>query len=117
MALYIKANPLVAKHLKLEKVRLKLRDGNYILWQADMLAFGKLYEIVTIICPQIGALPLQPWEARQEQDGTVLRQLPVAADERFIMPEVTETTESEESAEVSDQSVNPEEESEVTDEQ
>lgn len=85
MALYIKANPLVAAHLNVDRLRLKLSDGNYLLWQADMLAFGKLYEIPQI-CGRIGALPLQPWEARQEQDGSVLRPLPVATDDRFIMP-------------------------------
>lgn len=86
MALYIKANPLVAAHLNVDKLRLKLSDGNYLLWQADMLAFGKLYEIPQI-CERIGALPLQPWEARQEQDSSLLRPLPVATDDRFIMPD------------------------------
>lgn len=86
MALYIKANRLVAEHCKVDKIRLKLADGNFILWQADMLKFGRLYEI-TQICEQIGALPLQPWEAKQEQDGIVTRHLPVATDPRFIMPE------------------------------
>ena len=84
MALYIKANRLVAEHLKVDKLRMKLKDGNYLLWQADMLEFGKLFEIDKI-CKSIGALALQPWEARQEQDGTVTRELPEAADSRFVI--------------------------------
>ena len=42
MARYIKANPKVAAYLHLENDRLKLKDGNYILWQGDMTAFGPL---------------------------------------------------------------------------
>lgn len=108
MALYIKANPLVAEHLKVDKIRLKLSDGNYLLWQADMNAFGRPYEIPQI-CQRIGALALQPWEARQEQDGSVIRKLPVATDERFILPEpdpedeVVEDMNSEQESEVSDE--------------
>lgn len=86
MAIYIKANRLVAEHLKLEKIRFKLADGNYLLWQADMQAFGPLYQIHKS-CELIGALPLQPWEAKQEQQGTVIRPLPVATDPRFVLPE------------------------------
>lgn len=86
MAIYIKANRLVAEHLKLEKIRFKLADGNYLLWQADMQAFGPLYRIHES-CELIGALSLQPWEAKQEQQGTVIRPLPVATDPRFVLPE------------------------------
>ncbi len=83
MAKYIKANPLVAKYLHLEGDRNTAKDGNYLLWQGDMVAFGRpseLYEIAV----RIGALVLSPYEARQEQDGTTLRPLPVATDDRFV---------------------------------
>ena len=113
MAIYIKANRLVAEYLNVDKIRLKLQDGNYILWQADMAALGKLYEIPQI-CERIGAIPLQPWEARQEQDGTVTRQLPVATDERFILPD-DELPETSIDAEQSEQSAQESEESEVSD--
>ena len=82
MARYIKVNPKVARHLRLEKDRNQVADGNYLLWQADMLAFGRLTEMPSILA-QIGGLSLQAHEAREEQDGTVLRKLPIATDPRF----------------------------------
>ena len=89
MARYIKANPKVAAYLHLENDRLKLKDGNYILWQGDMTAFGPL-PMLNDTLTKIGAIALMPHEAKQEQDGTVVRPLPVATDERFIMGTVTE---------------------------
>lgn len=91
MAHYIKANPKVASHLGLQSDRLQVADGNYILWQADMLAFGPLTRLSETLTA-IGAIALMPHEARQEQDGTVLRPLPVATDPRFaVVEESTET--------------------------
>lgn len=89
MARYIKANSKVAEYLKLENDRNKVTDGNYLLWQADMLAFGRLTELPQIL-EQIGGLALQAHEAREEQDGTVVRKLPVATDPRFVVEETTE---------------------------
>ena len=86
MARYIKANPKVAAYLHLENDRLKLKDGNYILWQGDMTAFGPL-PMLNETLTQIGGIALMPHEAKQEQDGTYNRPLPVATDERFIMDE------------------------------
>lgn len=86
MAYYIKANPKVAEYLNLENVRLRLEDGNYILWQADMTAFRSL-TLLNETLVQIGAIALMPQEAKQEQDGTVTRPLPVATDVRFVMEE------------------------------
>lgn len=89
MARYIKANPKVAKFLHLENDRNTVKDGNYLLWQADMLAFGLLIDL-PIILEQIGGIALQAHEAREEQDGTVNRPLPVATDPRFVMDPVEE---------------------------
>ena len=89
MARYIKANPKVAAYLHLENDRLKLKDGNYILWQGDMTAFAPL-PMLNDTLTKIGGIALMPHEAKQEQDGTVVRPLPVATDERFIMETVTE---------------------------
>ena len=55
-----------------------------MLWQADMLAFGRLTELPQIL-EQIGGIALAAHEARQEQDGIVVRELPTATDERFIV--------------------------------
>ena len=84
MARYIKANPKVAQYLRLENDRNRVADGNYLLWQADMLAFGKLTDL-PLILGQIGAIALAAHEAREEQDGTVIRELPVAEDPRFVV--------------------------------
>lgn len=92
MACYIKANPLVAKYLNLENDRNAVKDGNYILWQGDMLAFGPLTRLNETLAA-IGAIVLMPHEAREEQDGTVTRALPEATDPRFVVPApVVETT-------------------------
>ena len=92
MARYIKANQKVAAYLHLENDRLRLKDGNYILWQGDMTAFGPL-PMLNDTLTKIGGIALMPHEAKQEQDGTVVRPLPVATDERFIMETVTEQPE------------------------
>ena len=67
MARYIKVNPKVARHLRLENDRNQVADGNYLLWQADMLAFGRLTEMPSILA-QIGGLSLQAHEPRFAED-------------------------------------------------
>lgn len=84
MARYIKANSKVAQYLHLENDRNQVKDGNYLLWQADMLAFGRLTELPQIL-EQIGGIALAAHEARQEQDGIVNRELPTATDDRFVV--------------------------------
>jgi hypothetical protein len=106
MARYIKANPKVAVFLGLERDRNTVKDGNYLLWQADMLAFGPLTQLTDTLT-QIGGIALLPHEARQEQDGTVTRPLPVATDPRFII----ETQEPEETTPVDDDNDEPVQES------
>lgn len=91
MARYIKANPKVAAYLHLENDRLKLKDGNYILWQGDMTAFAPL-PMLNDTLTKIGAIALMPHEAKQEQDGTVVRPLPIATGERFVMETEKEQT-------------------------
>lgn len=91
MARYIKVNPKVAQHLNLTNSRNQLKDGNYLLWQADMLAFGRLCDLPQIL-EQIGGIALLAYEAREEQDGTVLRDLPTATDVRFIIEKPTADT-------------------------
>lgn len=90
MARYIKANPKVAQYLRLENDRNRVKDGNYLLWQADMTAFGRLTQLSGIL-QTIGGISLQAHEAREEQDGTVVRPLPVATDARFIVETGTGT--------------------------
>lgn len=84
MAYYLKVNKKVAEQLKLERDRNSLKDGNFLLWQSDILPFGPLTQLGEIL-EQIGGIALLPSQAREEQDGTVQRVLPIAADERFVM--------------------------------
>lgn len=92
MARYIKANRKVAEYLHLENDRNTVKDGNYLLWQGDMLAFGPLTQLQETLT-QIGGIALLPHEAREEQDGTVLRPLPTPTDERFIIEDGAEPSE------------------------
>ena len=94
MARYIKANPKVAQFLRVENDRNRVKDGNYLLWQADILPLGRLTELPQIL-EQIGGIALMAHEARQEQDGTVLRELPTATDPRFVVEKKEVTTEGE----------------------
>ena len=117
MARYIKANPKVAQYLRLENDRNRVADGNYLLWQADMLAFGKLTDL-PLILGQIGAIALAAHEAREEQDGTVIRELPIAEDPRFVVepaedPETEEPTEGEPAAEDPEAGEDPQPETEA----
>lgn len=107
MARYIKANPKVAQYLHLENDRNTVKDGNYLLWQGDMLAFGPLTQLPKTL-QQIGGIALMPHEAREEQDGTYNRPLPVATDERFIMDAVREPEEQPKEEEVADGSTEAE---------
>lgn len=84
MARYIKANHKVAQFLRVENDRNQVKDGNYLLWQADILPLGRLTDLPQIL-EQIGGIALMAHEARQEQDGTVVRELPTATDPRFVV--------------------------------
>lgn len=106
MARYIKANPKVAQYLRLENDRNRVTDGNYLLWQADMLAFGRLTDL-PLILGQIGAIALSAHEAREEQDGTVVRELPIATDPRFVV-KPAEDLETEEPTEGGEPAEDPE---------
>lgn len=118
MARYIKVNPKVARHLRLENDRNQVADGNYLLWQADMLAFGRLTEMPSILA-QIGGLSLQAHEAREEQDGTVLRKLPIATDPRFAedVQEPAEDTDAEDETDIPTQGNETEDGESPTDEE
>ena len=117
MARYIKANPKVAQFLRVENDRNQVKDGNYLLWQADILPLGRLTDLPHIL-EQIGGIALMAHEARQEQDGTVLRELPTATDQRFVVEkkEVTTETTEEPAEQPTDGAAESEESSEETEE-
>ena len=113
MARYIKANPKVAQFLRVENDRNQVKDGNYLLWQADILPLGRLSDLPQILA-QIGGIALMAHEARQEQDGTVLRELPTATDPRFVV-EKDEPAEEPAEAEAAETPEKPAENEEQTD--
>lgn len=117
MARYIKANPKVAQFLRVENDRNQVKDGNYLLWQADILPLGRLTDLPQIL-EQIGGIALMAHEARQEQDGTVVRELPTATDPRFVVEkkEVTTETTEEPAEQPTDGAAESEESSEETEE-
>lgn len=86
MSYYIKVNKKVRDFLSLPNRPTQLPDGNFLLWQADMLAFGPVYRLMET-CASIGAVALTPAQAAQEQRGIITTTLPVATDPRFIMDE------------------------------
>jgi len=98
MVRYIKANPKVVEFLRLKDSRNQLKDGNYILWQSDILEFGPLTQLTEVLA-QIGGIALTSHEAREEQDGSVLRPLPTATDPRFVVETAQNSPESEDNSE------------------
>lgn len=89
MAYYVKVNRKVHDFLALPNRPLQLPDGNFLLWQADMLAFGPLWKLPET-CAAIGAVALTPQQAAAEQRGITVTPLPVATDPRFIIDESEE---------------------------
>jgi hypothetical protein len=99
MARYIKVSRKVAEYLGLTDVRNKLKDGNYLLWQADMLKFGPLSDIMATLS-KIGGVLLTPEQAKSEQDGKLSASLPTATDEQFQTAEVSDNIPTEASSKV-----------------
>lgn len=98
MEQYVKANRKVAEFLHLQNDRSQLKDGSFLLWMQDVMAFGSLVNFRDILA-QIGAVALTGEEARNEQNGIESQALPVATDERFIIEEQSsDDTSSEESS-------------------
>lgn len=95
MAYYIKVNPKVAEFLNLQNERYKTRDGNYLLWQGDMAAFGPLWEL-SESAAKIGGHIITAQEARMEQKGEIVHELPIATDPRFVVKANVEPTNTEE---------------------
>lgn len=102
MARYIKANPKVAQYLGLTGKRNRTPDGNYLLWQADMLKFGSLTQLSATL-EEIGGVALQPSEARKEQDGVLVHTLPTATNSIFVTTTTDEVPDEAETEEVADE--------------
>lgn len=86
MVYYIKANQKVYQALgdSVKGKRYPFDDGTYLLYERDLLFFGALRDL-DLICERIGAVKLTPMEAKAEQRGETLTELPTATDERYQM--------------------------------
>jgi hypothetical protein len=80
--------------------RYQCKDGNYILWQSDLVNIGSKLGLVigsdfvkflSDVCERIGAVLLTLAEAKAEEDGTETRTLPVALDPRFVLDDATKS--------------------------
>ncbi|MCM1356423.1 MAG: hypothetical protein NC212_08470 [Staphylococcus sp.] len=84
MAYYVKCNEKTYKAIGSPTERLELADGNHLAWQGDFTGFPEWPDIKAIAA-RTGSLLLSPYEARQEQDGEICRELPVPTDEAFLV--------------------------------
>ena len=82
--MYYKANKKVAEYLQLTAERNETRDGNYILWVADINRFGSLANIDEILA-NIGAVAIHPKDVRNELLGITNTPLPTPLDEKFVI--------------------------------
>lgn len=80
---YIKAPKELAIHLGLKYSRPQFPDGNYLLWDRDLMRFGNSSTFPQLI-PALGCTILTASEVREEQDGGEPNKLPVATDERVL---------------------------------
>jgi hypothetical protein len=93
MIYYYKVNEAVVRKLGLTEVRKRLQDGNYIIWFLDMksLMMELGSDSFDELKAQVGALSLTPLEAKQEQDGKVMRNMPEPTLPEFVMNATGET--------------------------
>lgn len=81
MANYIKVTEKVAASMGLTSIRNKTADGNYLLWQADVLRFPG--DDIFSRAAYCGGAVLTPNAAKEEVDGTD-HPVKVATPERFL---------------------------------
>lgn len=81
---YYKVNAKVAEYLNLTAERNMTKDGNYILWVADINRFGSLVNISGIL-EDIGGVALSSADVVKELRGEMSAKLPVPKDARFVV--------------------------------
>ena len=81
---YYKVNARVAEYLNLTAERNMTKDGNYILWVADINRFGSLANISGIL-EDIGGVALSSADVVKELRGEMSTKLPVPKDARFVV--------------------------------
>lgn len=81
---YYKVNAKVAEYLNLTAERNMTKDGNYILWVADINRFGSLANISGIL-EDIGGVALSSADVVKELRGEMSTKLPEPKDARFVV--------------------------------
>ena len=85
---YYKVNAKVAEYLNLTTERNMTKDGNYILWVADINRFGSLVNISGIL-EDIGGVALSSADVVKELRGEMSTKLPEPKDARFVIKSAT----------------------------
>lgn len=81
---YYKVNARVAEYLNLTAERNMTKDGNYVLWVADINRFGSLVNISGIL-EDIGGVALSSADVVKELRGEMSTKLPEPKDARFVV--------------------------------
>ena len=81
---YYKVNARVAEYLNLTAERNMTKDGNYVLWVADINRFGSLVNISGIL-EDIGGVVLSSADVVKELRGEMSTKLPEPKDARFVV--------------------------------
>ena len=91
---YYKVNARVAEYLNLTAERNMTKDGNYILWVADINRFGSLANISGIL-EDIGGVALSSADVVKELRGEMSTKLPVPKDARFVVKSAVSASDNE----------------------
>lgn len=91
---YYKVNARVAEYLNLTAERNMTKDGNYILWVADINRFGSLVNISGIL-EDIGGVVLSSADVVKELRGEMSTKLPVPKDARFVVKSAVSASDNE----------------------
>lgn len=91
---YYKVNARVAEYLNLTAERNMTKDGNYILWVADINRFGSLVNISGIL-EDIGGVALSSADVVKELRGEISTKLPEPKDARFVVKRAVSVSDNE----------------------
>ena len=91
---YYKVNAKVAEYLNLTAERNMTKDGNYILWVADINRFGSLANISGIL-EDIGGVVLSSADVVKELRGEMSTKLPEPKDARFVVKSAVSASDNE----------------------
>ena len=91
---YYKVNAKVAEYLNLTAERNMTKDGNYILWVADINRFGSLVNISGIL-EDIGGVALNSTDVVKELRGEMSTKLPEPKDARFVVKSAVSASDNE----------------------